>query len=176
MNTGQTMITIGAMLLLAAMVMRVNTLFNSTSEALTDSKLRVLAVSEAISIFEEASGKAFDNVSDTTAVYDPSIFTPVNKLGLDSGENASNPKTFNDFDDYLCYKDNPRIDSVQILTSHAKLPFKVFIDVCYVDPSNPNVPSPIPTFHKKMTIKVTGPALGTDTIKMSTVNSYWFFR
>lgn len=184
MNTGQTMITIGAMLLLAVTVLRVNQGFNNTTNVLTESKLRVLAVSVATSIIEEATSKSFDNNSDTVSLSATSSLTAVNSLGLDGSENSANHKTLNDFDDYKCYKTNPMIDSIRIFSNTPKMQFKAFIDVYYINPTTPTVKSTTPTWHKKMDIKVTSPALVNsakptltyDTIKVSTIYSYWYFR
>ncbi len=184
MNTGQTMITIGAMLLLAATVLRVTQGFNNTSTIMIDSKLRILAVSEATSIIEEATSKSFDQNTDTTSVGTTSLLTGVNNLGLDGTETSLDHKSFNDFDDYKCYKTTPLLDSVRIFSDKPKLEFRVFCDVYYINPSNPSIKSSVPTWHKKMDIKVTSPALVRstsptivyDTIKTSTIFSYWYFR
>lgn len=184
MNTGQMMITIGAMLFLAVMVLNVNKGFNNTSSVLTDSKLRVLAVSEATSIFEEATSKAFDAKTDTVSQTSITSLTSAGALGLESGETFSNPKGFDDFDDYKCFKTNPRLDSVTIMTSNPKLVFKVFCDVNYVVDTLLSVKSSSPTWHKRMDIKVTSDAMVSsygstikyDTVKMSLVYSYWYFR
>jgi hypothetical protein len=184
MNTGQTMITIGAMLLLAVTVLRVNQGFTMTTNVLTESKLRVLAISEATSIIEEATSRAFDEKTDTVSVGLTSQLTAVNSLGLDGSENSSNHRDFNDFDDYKCYKTNPLLDSIRIFTNTPKMQFKVFCDIYYINPATPATPSGSPTWHKRMDVKVTSPALVKsntatlqyDTIKVSTIFSYWYFR
>jgi hypothetical protein len=184
MNTGQMMITIGAMLFLAVMVLNVNKGFNNTSAVLTDSKLRVLAISEATSIFEEATSKAFDNKTDTASVSSTSSLTAVASLGLESGESSSYSKGFNDFDDYKCYKTTPRLDSIRIMTANPKMVFKIFCDVNYVVDTLLSTKSTSPTWHKRMDIKVTSdamvksyyPTISYDTVKMSIVYSYWYFR
>lgn len=176
MNTGQMMITIAAMVFLATMVINVNKGFNNTSAVLTDSKLRVLAVSEATSIFEDATSLAFDAKTDTASLASITSLTPAGSLGLESGESSADRKTFDDFDDYKCYKTNPLIDSVTIMTSNPKLPFKVFCDVYYVSDAAPSTISTSPTWHKRMDLKVTSIAMGTDTVKMSIIYSYWYFR
>lgn len=184
MNTGQTLITIGAMLLLAVTVLRVNQGFNNTTNVLTESKLRVLAVSEATSIIEEATSRSFDEKTDTVSLGTTSALTAIASLGLDGSENSANHREFNDFDDYKCYKTNPLLDSIRIFSSTPKMQFKVFVNVYYINPANPSVASTTPTWHKRMDVKVTSPALVNtqsstltyDTIKVSTIFSYWYFR
>ncbi len=68
MNTGQMMLTIGALILLSLVVLRVNNGFLNTNSVLIDSKLGVLATSVATSIIEEATGKAFDEKTDGASV------------------------------------------------------------------------------------------------------------
>ena len=90
----------------------------------------------------------------------------------------------NDIDDYKCYKTNPIIDSIRIFTNTPKMAFKVFCNVYYVNPTTPEVVSTVRTWHKRLDIKVTSPAMSNytgsvvkyDTIKMSTITSYWYFR
>jgi len=184
MNTGQTMLTIGAMLFLSVIVLRVNVGFNNTTEVLTASKLRVLAISVGTSVKEEATSKAFDHKTDTVSVGATSGLTAVSSLGLDGSENSLNHRELNDFDDYKCYKTTPYIDSIRIFTNTPKMGFKVFCDVYYIDPATPNVKSTSITWHKRMDIKVTSdalvktytPTITYDTIKMSTIYSYWYFR
>lgn len=70
MNTGQSLFTIGALLLLSLTVLRVNNSILVTDNILQDSKLGVLATSVATSVMEEASKKAFDESSVGDAVLD----------------------------------------------------------------------------------------------------------
>jgi hypothetical protein len=184
MNTGQTLMTIGAMLFLSVIVLRVNVGFNNTAEVMTASKLRVLAISVATSVLEEATSKSFDNNSDTVSLGTTSQLTAVSSLGLDGSENSSNHRILNDFDDYLCYKTTPFLDSIRIFTNTPKMIFKVFCDVYYIDPAYPQIKSTVRTWHKRIDIRVTSdalvqkytPTIKYDTIKLSTIYSYWYFR
>ncbi|MCG6913762.1 hypothetical protein LJE86_07575, partial [bacterium BMS3Abin03] len=72
MNTGQSLLTIGALLILSLTVLRVNNSILVTDNILQDSKLGVLATSVATSLMEEASKKAFDEGSVDDAVLDVS--------------------------------------------------------------------------------------------------------
>ncbi|MBE0572869.1 MAG: hypothetical protein IH618_15110, partial [Ignavibacteriaceae bacterium] len=87
-----------------------------------------------------------------------------------SGEIA--PDLCNDFDDFNGY-----VDSVTNLPSAR---FYLSAEVCYVDPNNPNGKLNTQSWHKKMTVTVTSPDIGNeerrDTIRLSTIYSYWHFR
>ena len=60
MNTGQSLLSLGAMTLVSLIILQINTGFVMTSSVLLDNKLDILAISIASSVIEEASGKAFD--------------------------------------------------------------------------------------------------------------------
>ncbi len=161
MNTGQMLITIAALMLLSLVVLRVNNGFLSTNTVMMESKFGVLAVSLATSMIEEANGKAFDHNTDSNAV---TSTTELSSLGPESGEVYPN---FNDFDDY----DNLfRVDST--LPSAV---FQIMCDVDYVTSANPEAVSGSKTWHKKITVAVTSESM-TDTVKMSTIYSYFYFR
>lgn len=160
MNTGQMMITLAAMMLLALVILRVNNGFLSTNTVLMETKFGVLGVSLATSIIEDATGKAFDENSDSGTV---TSLGDLSSLGPD-GEVYPN---FDDFDDYkgLVY-----IDSTM---PSAK--FRIACDVVYINPAFPDSFSNSNTWHKKLTVVVTTPS-SQDTIKMSTIFSYFYFR
>ena len=97
MNTGQMMITLGALALLSLVILRVNNGFLNTSSILLDSKLGVLATSIGTSIIEEATGKAFDEATVDNSVSSLSSLSSPTDLKKDSGEDYPN---FDDFDDF----------------------------------------------------------------------------
>jgi MSHA pilin protein MshD len=168
MNTGQMMITLGALMLLALVVLRVNNGFFNTSSVLLDTKLGVLATSVATSIIEEATGKAFDQNTDSTSVSD--LIKLSSTLGPETGETRA---TFNDFDDFDGYSG---IDNTMPAAE-----FTVDCTVDYVNDTNLDGISTSRTWHKKITVLVSSPSmLGSDnvpdTISMSAVYSYWYFR
>ncbi len=161
MNTGQMLITIGAMVLLGLVVLRVSSGFLTTNTVMLETKFDVLAVSLATSVIEEATGKAFDQNTDTSAV---NLLSSLSTIGKD-GETYPD---FNDFDDYYGFT---KIDST--LPSAI---FRIDCQVGYIDPANPEVLKTTPkTWHKKLNVQVTSPSM-TDTIKLSTIYSYFHFR
>lgn len=164
MNTGQSLITIAAMMLLSILVLRINSTILNTDTVVQDSKFGLLATSIATSLMEEATSKAFDTNTDSANVTSLSQLTSPSQLGPESGEVYPN---FDDVDDYNGYT---RIDS--------SMPSAVFKDSCvvvYVSSASPDVTSSVATWNKKITVIVTSPSM-QDTVRMSTIFSYWYFR
>jgi hypothetical protein len=164
MNTGQTMLTIGAFILLAVIILRVNNSFLSTDTVVQESKFGVLAVSIGSSIIEEANRKAFDQATVGNAVNSLNLLTQASKLGPENGEKYS---SFNDFDDFNGYDTT--------ITNLPSATFNARCVVCYVDPSNPDVAVNTQTWNKKITVYVTSPS-STDTMRLSSIFSYFYFR
>jgi len=164
MNTGESLITIAAMLLLALTVLRVNSNILGTDTVLMDTKFGVLAVSLATSIIEEANKKSFDQADTADAVNDVNLLTAPASLGPSAGEVYPN---FDDFDDFNGFKDT--------VTNLPSAVFNVSCQVCYINPTNPDVVSGSRTWHKKITVFVTSPSM-TDTFKLASIYSYWYFR
>ena len=163
MNLGQSLLSIGAMILLSILVLRVNNSFANTSTVLQNSKLGILATSVATSQIEEISRLAFDECTDSNSTNNLSSLTPVGSLGPETGEVYPN---FNDIDDYNGYtKTDTSMTAV----------FNISCKVEYVTDTNPNVASAVPTWNKKITITVSSPSM-IDTIRASTIYSYWYFR
>jgi hypothetical protein len=164
MNTGQSLITIGAMMLLALTVLRVNGSIMGTDTVLYNTKFGVLAVSLATSVIEEANKKCFDEADTADAVSNINLLTAPGSLGPSVGEKYPH---FDDFDDFNGYKDT--------VTNLPSAVFDVSCQVCYVNPANPDVASASRTWHKKITVTVTSPSM-TDTFRLSSIFSYWYFR
>ena len=174
MNTGEILLTIGAMLLLSILVLRVNnTLFNSGT-VVTNSKLGLTAISLAQSRLEEIKSKAFDDKTVSATVSSTSSLTPAGSLGHESGETYPN---FDDIDDYNGFTTT---DTVQINPNLPKTGsnveyFRESCSVVYVQSNSPDVTSSSQTWNKKITVSVTN-SMMSDTITSSTVFSYWVFR
>ena len=165
MNTGQMMMTIGAMMLLSTIMLRVNT-SNLTNESIRDqAQYGVLATSIATSIVEEAQSKAFDAKTDSNSVTLLTELTPAILLGPEAGETSDS--LFNDFDDYdgFTKRDSTMPSAI----------FDITCEVVYVAANNIQGSSLIQTWHKKLNISVTSP-FSPDTFSTSTIYSYWFFR
>jgi len=167
MNTGQMILTIGALLLLSTVMLRVNSNNFSTESVRDEARFGVMATSIVTSIIEQAKNCAFDANTDSNSVSSLSDLTSVFDLGLDAGENSADIKTFNDFDDFDGYTE---IDSTMPLAI-----FEISCSVDYVSKSDLMGVSSVPTWHKKISVTVANPSLG-DTLKGASIYSYWFFR
>jgi len=166
MNTGQTLFSIGALLILSLTVLKMNNFILANDTVMQDSKLGILAVSLATSLIEEASKKAFDANTVSDEVSDYNLLTSY-PLGRGSGELEDSSITFNDFDDYEGY--DYHYNYLPLAKYH------LTCTVYYIDASNPQVKVGQKTWHKKMDITVTSESM-QDTIRMSTIYSYWHFR
>jgi len=131
-----------------------------------NSNFGITATSIASSIIEDASKKRFDNIYyiDSSTVNDPKYFS--SKLGVEAGEDSTNPKTFNDFDDYNNYTatDNSMPTAV----------FNIACKVNYVNDDDLDAVSSTQTFHKKITVRVWSKSM-EDTVVISSIYSYWNF-
>lgn len=161
MNTGQMMITLAAMVLLSLVILRVTTNFLTTDDVLMESKFGVLGISLATSIMEEATGKSFDEESDSGTVIS---LSDLSSIGPDAGEVYPN---FDDFDDYD--------GLVKIDSSMPSAIFQIECKVNFVNPNNLDGYSASKTWHKKLKVLVTTKS-SPDTIEMQTIYSYFFFR
>ena len=158
------LMTIGALVLLSTLFLRVNTSYLHNSTTSNKSKFEILAASLANSVIEEASDKAFDNNTVDNSATDFSQLTLPDSLGVDDGDEYPN---FNDIDDYNGFT---KTDST--------LPSAIFHLSCtvnYVSQLNPDVISLTRTWTKKITVMVTSPSM-SDTVKLSSLFCYWAFR
>jgi hypothetical protein len=163
MNTGQSMLAIGAIILLSTIVLRVNNNFLTTNETMMESKFGVLAISLAQSIIEEASNKAFDANTVGNPVHDLSLLTASNSLKPESGEVYPD---FDDFDDFNGYQKD--------VTNLPSANFHISCSVNYINAATPDVVSSNKTWSKKITVIVTSES-SKDTVRVSSIFSYWFF-
>jgi hypothetical protein len=166
MNTGQSLFSIGALLILSLTVLKMNNFILANDTVMQDSKLGILAVSLATSLIEEASKKAFDANSVSTEVSACSLLTNY-PLGRGTGEIQDSSVTFNDFDDYEGYDHH--------YTNLPSAQYNLKCTVYYVSPTSPETKVSYRTWHKKMDVMVTSESM-RDTVKMSTIYSYWHFR
>lgn len=162
MGTGQMLITVGALILLGLVVLRVNNGFLNTGTVIMETKFNLLAVSLATSVIEEATGKAFDQNTDTSSVDD---VDELSVCGPEAGEVFTSQ--YNDFDDYN------GLDT--LVTDMPSAAYRVECTVGYVDESNPNDIILSKRWHKRIEVMVTSESM-TDTIRLSTIYSYFYFR
>lgn len=164
MNTGQTILTMGALMLFSTLMITMNTSYQTSGDLVIQSELGITASSLAISLIEEATAKAFDKSTDTAIAISTSNLTRPENLGPESGEVYPH---FNDFDDYNNLNLTQNVDKVGN--------FNLKANVVYVEFSTPDSPAISPTWNKKIIVEVTSPDM-IDTVKMDYVFSYWYFR
>jgi len=174
MSTGHTMLAVGAMMLLSVTVLNVNSKFLNTSGVLYNTKFGVLAISLGTSIIEEASAKEFDLAGSSDAITSLSQLTLPENLGAAGGEVYPD---FNDFDDFNGFH---KTDSIKI-NSKTFAVFDIDCRVRYVTEANPSINSSVRTWHKRIDVSVSSESMKNannikDTIKLSSVYSYWHFR
>lgn len=160
MNLGQSLFAIGALTILSLSILKMNNNILTTDETVMDSKIGILATSIGTSLIEEASKLAFDEKTKTDPVNNLSLLTPALSLGQET------PGVFDDFDDYNNYTQYDTIYTI---------PFRTECSVTYIEPSNPDGTTSNPTWHKKLKVKISTD-FSQDTIELSTIYSYWYFR
>ena len=179
MNTGQMMLTIGALALLSFAILNLNSSLNENDLGLAQNRYRLEALSLITSYMEQATMYFFDEcTSDTSSLKHVSDFTLAGNLGAETNDSSQ----FDDFDDFNNY--------TTIDTGLSGVIYKVMFQVDYVTLAGDSVQhSDIRTWHKRMIVKVTDnyddpPLLYKnvsgdqvkDTLKISFVNSYWFYN
>ncbi len=165
MGTGQMMLTIAALMLLSVILLRINNVFLNTNTTLYETKFNVTAVSLGTSIIEEASSKAFDQNTEVNPVIDLSSLSST--LGKETGEVYPN---FNDVDDFNNYTRSTAND-----TTFKSAIFNCVCKVNYVNTATPEVATSSRTWNKRIRVTVSSPSM-KDTIKLSSIISYWYFR
>lgn len=164
MNTGQMLLTIGAMIILSMVILNTNKNYLNTTIYLQETKYGVLATSLATSIIEKAKSLSFDEATNGAAVASTSDLTRAADLGPESGETYA---AFNDFDDFDGY--------TTIDTTEMSAVYNISCNVFYVNENQLNGTTNSRTWHKKILVAVTSEFM-TDTVRMSSIFSYWFFR
>jgi hypothetical protein len=163
MGTGQTLLTIMAMMMLGRLILSVNTSTAMSGESIEMAAYRITATSLGTSMIEEATGKAFDAKSDTVGISNPSNFSTT--LGKEAGE------VYPDFDDFDDFNKLHKVDSLK-----GSAIFATDVKVEYVTLSgNSIIVSGSPTYNKRITVSVSSKSMN-DTLKFSSIYSYWFFR
>ncbi|MGE5621331.1 MAG: hypothetical protein ACM3U0_02025 [archaeon] len=175
MSPLQTILALGALLLLSIVIIRMNDTSSAAEDVIYNSSFGVLATSLSTSVIEEANRKHFDSTTDTMFITDLAPLTDASRLGCETGEDPNNIASFNDFDDFNNYT---KIDS-----SMPSAIFKISCRVGYVDDSNPDKFVNNKTWHKKLTVYVTSRYMHGvrdpkkfDTLKVSSIFSYWTSR
>jgi hypothetical protein len=188
MNTGQTMLTTAALVLLGATSISVNRSSLNTGTIVRGTEIGVYAVSLASSYLEKAEGTNYDRYDTTTGITITNLsqLTPAASLGIETahGEMLNKPGgdpttgvgIWDDFDDFnkMCVYDT--IKGVDIFCTRDT--------VYYVTEYYPDVSTTSTTWFKRMDVRTSGTLgrgayesgnsqQGIDTVKLSYVYSYF---
>jgi hypothetical protein len=164
MNTGQTLLTIIAIVLLGSNVVSINRTFTQHGVILQQTEVGIFGVSLGMSIVEEAQGRSFDHNTIDTLIQNTNQLSST--LGRETGD-AVLHTGFDDFDDYNGWKDSVTVPGVDT--------FKRWATVVYVDSTNLDGSASGRRWNKRLDVFVKGSS-SQDTIKLSYVFSYWSFR
>jgi hypothetical protein len=148
MNTGQTLLSIGALLVLSLVSLNFNSTVLTNTTVEVENKVYLTAFSLADDLIEEIKQKAFDAATIDFPTTDPSDLTSPYSLGHGSWEIYP---AYNDIDDF-----NNFVKTVS--APHAEN-YEVTCTVTYVDGDNPDVVVWTQTFYKKVTVTVSSPYL-----------------
>ncbi|RKY61838.1 MAG: hypothetical protein DRP95_02325 [Candidatus Latescibacterota bacterium] len=162
MQTGQTLLVLGAFVLLSTIVLSMYRALLENQDAVDEAQYGIPAIALAQSVIEEASAKAFDEeVTGTPPPNLPEGFTHPSSLGPESGEHYPD---FDDVDDYngLDIQDTTSVGAVYNITA----------SVYYVDSSDPDNSVSYRTFYKRIDVTVSSPFLSR-AITLSHLFSYW---
>ncbi len=170
MNSGQILITIAAMALLSATILNVNKNSLTTSLSMTETKYKILAVSLANTLIEEATSKAFDEATTNNV-----LITNVNNLStnLKADDKEIKRILFDDIDDYNNYSETTDADSTYDYAT-----MNIICKVRYVDPYKSLDSVDYKTWHKRITVSVNSPFFneGSENITISKIISHYYFR
>lgn len=164
MGTQQSLLTILAMMLLTMLSVRMNSNILRTQDITQNSKFGLTAISLATSRIELATRLSFDENTYNNPLTSTALLTFPVSFGADSGE--TDHTLFDDIDDYHNYSETDSTLPSAVYTIISK--------VRYLEPVNLTVSS-TPTWHKQFSVYVSSPSM-QDTVMMSTVLSYWYFR
>lgn len=178
MNSGQMLLTLGALILISLTILGFNRNVAQIDDSLNYDRFRLEALSILSSHIEETSQYFFDEVTtDTTTEKTLSNFTAPNNLGYD----ADDAGVADDIDD---------LDGQVIAdTGRSTAVYSLRYTVDYVELSGTSIAtSSSREYNKRITIQIWDtydpPLIGrtvngvvvNDTLELSTVISYWFFN
>lgn len=165
MNTGQSMFTLLAMMMLTTISTRVNENILRSDEISSNSKYALTAISLITSVVEDANRAAYDENSTAGALSNVNQLTVPARFGLDAGE--TDYIHFDDIDDFHEYTFSDSTMQTAVFNGWCK--------VEYVDENNLERFTSNRSWHKKLTVYCTS-GLMKDTMQLSSIYSYWVFR
>lgn len=148
MNTGQSFLSIGALLIFSLVSLNFNSTVLTNTTVEVENKVYLTAFSLADDLLEEIKQKAFDAATLNFPTTNPDNLTPANSLGHGSWEVYPD---YNDIDDYNEFEKT-------VSAPHAEN-YIVKSKVTYVDTDDPDKIVDTQTFYKKVTVIVSSPYL-----------------
>lgn len=150
MNSVQSMLSIGALVLLSLSSFRFNSSVLENSTAQIENKVSLTAFSLADDMIETIKQRSFDEATIEFPTGLANLTAP-DHLSAESGETYS---TFDDIDDYNNY-------SKTISAPHAEN-YHLWCKVSYVDGNNPDNEITTRSYYKKVTVYVSSPYMRDD--------------
>lgn len=174
MNTGQMMLTLGALMLFGIQMLNVNSGELNTTEEVNTAKFSIMATALAKSTIDNAFALKFDAntifgnaLPDNSGMPSSGSFTAANGLGCNNDEKTygvPDAAKFNDFDDYNGY--------TAVVDTLPSAEYSISSIVHYVDPSKNFAVVNYCTWDKEIVVTVSSPNLD-HPIVLSAINSYW---
>jgi hypothetical protein len=172
MNTGQTILTIGAFVLLTTILQGLYNSLGNVGADISSGQDGILATTIATSYSEMVNRLAFDQVTDTSDVALTSPLLLTYPCGPEAGEDSI--AEFNDFDDFNGYSE------VKVAGGSGRS-YRTTFTVSYVDEANLSSIVAVRTYLKRMDMKTwrvapapTGDEI-IDTLTTSLVMGYYHF-
>lgn len=165
MGGAQTLLTIGALMLLSSVILSLNNAILGRGIMNYESEAILTATSLAQSLLEEVRTRSFDQQTlPPNRVSNPSYLTTGGNLGTEAGEVSTG-----DFDDVDDYNEFGRIVATSRLGD-----FKGEVEVYYVQSGNLLDALNYQTYLKRIDVRVANMYIGTpdQTITLSTVIAY----
>lgn len=144
----QSVLAIGAMLLLTLTTINFNSAYLNNSTVEIENKVMMTAFSLADDMIEEIKIRSFDEKTVQFTSANPSDLTPSAGLGPETGESYA---TFDDIDDFNGY-------TRSISAPHAEN-YSIICRIEYVSSTAPDNVSSVQTFYKRAKITVSSPYL-----------------
>ena len=159
MNTTNSFLSIGALLLFSLVSLNFNSTVLSNTTVEVENKVYLTAFSLADDLIEEIKQKAFDEQTVEWKAIPAEKLSPSSAFGpVDPGESTVN--TFDDIDDYHGYQKAVSLPHVEN--------YSVMSTVDYVSATDPDVNSSTQTYFKRITVRVTSPYI-SHPVKLSFV-------
>ena len=143
MTTGQTLLTLGAFMLLTTILLNFYGVMGESGTVINNGQDGILATTIATSYKEVARGLSFDQITDTSdvAIRNAALLTSPLALGPEPGEDSL--ALFNDLDDL-----NGLVQDKQVTGSTCI--YRTSFTVHYVDPDDVDHTSSFRTFTKRL--------------------------